>query len=474
MRLRRPFLLACLCFLAANPARTQPSSPAATPSSAVADAAKLCANPYGNINATGWPEGPVYILYHRKDSPRTWAHNPAILAPGLEASSPATARTLVCVEETLEEKGEYVSGEAAYQAHWSSTIVSLAGRAAYRGISAPEFDGDVPPYLKYKSGPGIGKLPLQPFLRWLQLLVDEKVAHFKMRLNWPDSAYGSDYANVSAMAVSQDGSKFVAARQSRSGGSSPIVVFDLASGKPLATLRRDYTPRHIAISGSGNLIATEGMFSHGIDIMDVTTGNPVHKIDAATVETLQFGPGDTLAVSGDSKVVLWDIATEHPIRSVPGAKAIFSPGRGWLLATRSASSLAVNEIDTGRAVAAFPNVGLPPEDKYVLSLDGTALTELQNGDATLFTSESANGTSLTLPSILMDSATIQATRAIAPTKDGIVFAGQGFVGIASRASPSPHYFANGDSYIEKLAVSPGGNLLILESIEGELYLWELL
>jgi WD40 repeat protein len=441
----------------------------------VTNAASLCANPYNSKDfATGWPEGPVYILFHRKSSSHPWARNPAIQALGLEAGSPASAHTLVCIEETLEEKGKYDSGVAAYQPHWDTTIVSLAGRATFRALAAPTFVGEEPPYMKYKTGPGVGKPPVQPLLRWLRLLVDQKVAHFRMRLLWPLEVSGSsDFAGLLALAISSDGTKLAAARQSRNGSSSPIVVFDLNSGRALATLRRDYFPRHMAISKSGNWIATEGMFSHGIDILETSTGNPVRKLDTSTIDSLTFAPDDTLAVAGESKVVFWNIESQSPVRSVAGSRAFQSPGGAWLLAAKDADAITIKEMETGRSVASFPGTSWLLEDQYVLSRDATTLAEESGNGANLYAAGSSRPQRLTLPSILMDSVATESASAIAATPDGAIFAGKGFVGIASAANPQPRFFANGDDYIKKIVVSSDGKLLVLGNNESELYVWEL-
>jgi hypothetical protein len=473
MHCRKPLLWASLCLIAAIPASAQQKK-SAPPASALADAANLCAHPYGEHDyAKGWPEAPVYILYHRKDSPAPWSHNPAIVAPGFEASSPATARTLVCVEETLEEKGKYRSGAIAYLPHWDHiTIVSLADRATYRGISEPSFSGEEPPFVKYQTGPGVGKPPVQPFLRWLRLLADQKVAHFRMRLDWPSEVSGSlDYAGLYALVISSDGTKVAAARQSRRGYFSPLVVFDLASGKPLATLRIEDPPQLIAISKTGKWIATAGEFTHGIDIWETSSGNRVHKLDTPKVSSMLFGPDDALAVSAGGKVTVWEVEPQRPIRSVDGSRAMVSTTGAWLLAARSADTLTITEMESGHSIATFP--GSTRGTQYILSQDGTSLADLSNGDAELFLSDSATAHELTLPSIYMNSPSIKATAAIAATPDGVAFAGQGFVGLASTANPKPRFFANGNSYIRNIAVSADGKLLVLGTIESDLYVWEL-
>lgn len=116
--------------LSAQQAQTKPAHAAAT--SAVSAAAKICDDPYQvREPADGWPEAPVYILFHREKSKAPWSRNPAIRIPGAEAASAAGARTLVCVEESRLEMGRYDSGEAGYTPSWDITLVRLADRKVY-------------------------------------------------------------------------------------------------------------------------------------------------------------------------------------------------------------------------------------------------------------------------------------------------------------------------------------------------------
>ena len=99
---------------------------------ATSAAAKICDDPYAvREDADGWPEGPITILFHHEKSKAPWAHNPAIRVPGLEAATPASARTLVCVEESRIEMGHYDSGEPGYVPSWSTILVRLSDHKVY-------------------------------------------------------------------------------------------------------------------------------------------------------------------------------------------------------------------------------------------------------------------------------------------------------------------------------------------------------
>jgi WD40 repeat protein len=474
MRLREFYLLLFVGLAAATPNAAQqkkavPSAPAQP------DAADTCAHPYsGEGYATGWPEGPAYVLFHREDSKKPWSRNFAVQAPGLIVASPAAARTLVCVEEKLEEKGKYSSGEAAYKPSWAIHVLNLPDRKLYRSVSAPDFEGEDPPLLKTTPGPGIGAEPVKPFLGWLRLLVDQKVARFRFRMDWPNEVSGSeDFAGISAMAISQDGTKVAVARQSRNSATAPITVFDLVTGKPLSTLRAGWGAKHIALSASGNLIATEGVSRSGVEIWDTSTRSVVYRLDSPEPGSLAFEGEATLAVAAGGKATLWDVRTERQLRSVPASRVMAGPGGTLAVARRTPQAITLNEMESGRQMALFPLSRPINGSDYVLSPDGSVMGYLNSGNGAMLLSGESEWQNLELPSIHIDNSSIEAIKAMAPMSNGLVFAGDGFVGVASRGNPKPRFFATGESYVRNAAVSPDGKLLVLGSIESDLYVWEL-
>ena len=292
-----------LCVFAATLAAGQ-AKKAAPASGAASAAAKICENPYDvDGSADGMPEGPVIILFHREKSKAPWAHNPAIRVAGLEAATPASARTIVCVEESRVEMGRYDSGEPGYAPDWDVTLVRAQDRKVY--FMRTGMDGEMPPYVKYKAGAGVGKPPTEIFARWLRLLLEQKVARLKTRLKL------KEYDEVSAMAFSADGSRLAVAQAPRSpssGGTppSPITVFDLATAQPVASMHADYSTGAIAISKSGSMVATE-RYGH-VEIWDVASAQMTRKLETSKVGSLVFGPDDTLGVAGDEKAAVWDVS----------------------------------------------------------------------------------------------------------------------------------------------------------------------
>src|SRR6266567_1757079 len=154
-------------FVALNIYAAPQKKSASTPAASVA--AKICAEPLGE-SADGWPEAPITILFHREDSKAPWARNPAIKAPGLEATSPASARTVACVEESLEETGKYDNGISAYQASWRVTLVRLADHKLF--FISTSFEGEKPPGMMLQRGENIGKRPVESVVQWLRLIAE--------------------------------------------------------------------------------------------------------------------------------------------------------------------------------------------------------------------------------------------------------------------------------------------------------------
>src|SRR5258708_2112208 len=364
-RMRNACWYFLICLLSARLVVAQQKK--ATPPAAASAAAKICAEPYAVTgNADGWPEGPVTILFHREKSKAPWSRNPAIKLPGLEATTPASARTVVCVEESLLEMGRYDSGEAGYAPSWDITLVRMSDHKAY--FSRTGFFGDNPPGMKFQRGAGIGKPPIEPFVNWLRLIVGQKVAQLKMRLA------SKSYEDTSALAFSPDGAKLAMAQQARSSSSgaappSPITVFDLTNGKVIATLVPSIWAHHLAFSKSGNMIAADGFMK--VEVWDIGAGKVVHKFEAPEVESLEFAPDGSLAIAGGDQATLWDVASERKLRTAAGAYLELSSTGKWLVAKRERTGLTVQEFESGQAVSKFPVIGR--ETKFAISDDGRAL-----------------------------------------------------------------------------------------------------
>ena len=481
-------LLASVWFLAVTTASAQqPTHPPASPVPPAV--AKLCDNTNGPGLADGFPEGPVYILLHRENSKAPWARNPAIQAPGLDVANPANARTLVCVEESRSEVGKYDTGESGYQASWYVSLVRLSDGKMY-SVSPPSFDGANPPMEKYTPGAATGKPPIQPFLRWLRLLVDQKLANFVVHIPAIKETYnGQDamFENVAAMAFSRDDTKLVVAllpHETVEGGTppTPLVVYDVAASKPITTLYLDYTPWRVAINNSGSLIAAD-RYGTAITIWDVASSQIVHKFDTGLsfdsghLESLLFGPNGSssdgaLAFAGVERAVVWDVSSERQVLSGTGSQIMLAAAGAWLVASRTSSGTTINELQSGRQIASFP--AIEQNKDFFASPGGAVVTSEKYYETSIamFTNGGAQR-DLTLPSIKMDETDYGRIEGITPTADGFAYVGDCFVGLASIADPEVHFFATDIDYIKSVAVSPDGKLLVIGDNMGNLSIWRL-
>ncbi|HET6843887.1 MAG TPA: WD40 repeat domain-containing protein [Candidatus Angelobacter sp.] len=453
------YVLVCVFAASVTGAQAKKAAAGATPGAA----ARLCADPYSLPTATdSWPQGPVMFLFHRENSKAPWARNPVIKAPGLEAASAASARTVVCVEESLSEKGKYDSGEPGYTADWSITLVDISGKRLY--FTRTGFYGEDPPFLKFHRGPAVGKRPVEAMVSWLRLVVNQKVARLRMRLRTEASE------EISAMAFSADNTRLVAAQEARSRSDStppsPITIFDLATRKAVTTLIPRFPARYIAISKSGNMIAADAFRS--IEVWDIASGKITHTLSAPEIASLAFGPDDCLAVAGGNQAVLWNVANESKIKSVSGSYMVLSPAGLWLVAKKEANSLVVTELDTGKTVSSFPKFS--GQEKLAISKDGSAAATFSLVHSALFVAGNPQAQSLAAPG-----PGLGMMYSIMPTRDGVITGnGDGVVGVASSASAEPRFLGTDHLSIRSVAVSPDGKLLAVGDSFGAISIWELL
>ena len=459
--MKKAFVYLCLSIASLAWGQAKKAAPVGGATSA---AANICNDPFaGGENADGWPEGPVTILFHHEKSKAPWAHNPAIRVAGLEAASPASARTVVCVEESQVEMGHYDSGEPGYVPSWGTILVRLSDRKVY--FMGRTLDGEMPPQVKYNQGAGVGKPPTEIFVRWMRLLLDQKVARFKLRLKW------KEYAEVSAMAFSGDGSRLAVAQASRrplDGGTppSPITVFDLATGKPVATMHADYSTDAIAVSKSGSMVATERYGQ--VEIWDVASGQMTQKLETSKVRSMVFGPNDLLGVAGDEKAAVWDVSGNRVVRSGTGSVVELSPEGAWLTMEKTANGFTVRELESGRELASFPSACGDPY-KCLPSRDGKMMARWSSLGGALYSSGNREGKNLSLPNL-----GVGIVYAAAPTGDGFVIANNdGIAGFVSANAPEPRAFATDMTSIKALAVSPDGKLVALGDSSGMVEVWEL-
>jgi hypothetical protein len=450
-----------LCLLAAVSMAAQPKK--ATPATApVSAAAKICDDPYAVTEpADGWPEGPVQILFHREKSKLPWARNPAIRIAGLEAAVPAKAHTLVCVEESRLEMGRYESGEPGYAPSWQVTLVRMPDRKVYflRG----GLYGEMPPYVKYNRGAGVGKAPTEAFVSWMRTLFEQKVARLKQRLKL------KEYHDVSALDFSADGSRLAVAQETRSTSDgtppTPVTVFDLATGNPVAFMHVDFATRGLGLSKTGNTLALNRY--GGIQIWDVATQKLARKLETNNVESLMFGPDDRLAVAGKDSSAIWDITANRALHTGKGSVVQLTPEGTWLVLAKAPKNCSVTELESGRELGRFACSA--DYDRYAISGDGKSVIGMSILGATIYT---VGGTQMQYPSLPnLGVGTLSATAA---ARDGFVVANHdGIAGLVSVASPQARAFATDLSAIKAVAVSRDGKSIALGDSSGHVEVWEL-
>ena len=451
----------CVCLLGASlaPAQTKKATPPPAPASA---AAKICDDAYQvDQPADGWPEGPVQILFHREKSKLPWAHNPAIRIAGLEAAVPARARTLVCVEESRVEMGKYDSGEPGYAPSWHVTLVRPSDRKVY--FERGGFYGEMPPYVKYNRGAGVGKPPTEAFADWMRALFEQKVARLKQRLKL------KDFTDVSALDFSADGTRLAVAQEPRSSSSgtppSPVTVFDLASGSPVASMHVDFLVGELGLSKTGSTLALNRY--GGIQIWDVATQKLDRKLETNNVESLMFGPDDRLAVAGKDSSAIWDVTGNRALRTGKGSVVQLTPEGTWLVLAKSPKNCSVSELESGRELGRF--ACSPDHDRYAIARDGKSVIGSSILGARIY---AVGGPQTQYPSL--PNLGVGTMGAIAATRDGFIVTNHdGFAGVASLAAPDARAFATDLSAIKAAAVSHDGKLLALGDSSGHVEIWEL-
>lgn len=452
----------CVCLLTAALAAAQAKK--GTPAAGAAPAAgKICDNPYEvDGTAEGWPEGPVQVLFHREKSKLPWSHNPAIRIPGVEAAVPAKARTLVCIEESRLEMGKYESGEPGYAPAWDVTLVRLPDRKVYFGRSG--FYGEMPPYIKYNRGAGVGKPPTEAFVRWVRLVFGQKVARLKLRLK------SKEYMEVSAMDFSADGSRLAVAQEPRStlDGTppTPVTVFDLTNGQAVASMHVDFSIHELALSKTGSTLVLNRY--GGLQVWDVATQKLSRKLETNNVESLMFGPDDRLGVAGKENAAIWDVTANRALHTGKGSVVQLSPEGTWLVLSRAPKNCSVSELESGRELGSFACGA--DQDKYALSGDGKSAIGSSILGARIYAIGAAQTQYPSLPNL-----GVGTLSAVAATRDAFVMANHdGIAGIVSAAAPEARAFATDLGAIHAIAVSRDGKLVALGDSSGTVEIWEVL
>ncbi|HXB22810.1 MAG TPA: WD40 repeat domain-containing protein [Candidatus Solibacter sp.] len=436
--------------------RTRPKT--AAPATGLA---RVCDDPYnGEELKTGWPQPPAYVLFKRANS-KVWGPNLRVKLPGMQAATPATAHTLVCVEEHRLEMGNYESGAKAYTPSWDVYLLRLPDRAIYfqkGGI----FGGDAP-FIKWHPGAGVGSQPVSQLQEWLRLVLKSDVARLKLSLPFTSAD------KVRQMAFSGDGTRLVVAREPYH-YSTPqpdlkkyplVTVFDVASGQPVADIPVEDEPSAVAIAENGELVATEH-YGHP-QIWNVSSRSIVQKISADGVRSLAFGADGNLGIGMKERVAVFNPGTGTELFSSPGSRISYGDGH-WIAI--SGDGKTTYEVRSAQPIAHFAAT----DKEVVASVDGRSeLTRSVLSAQVRWAGKESEY--VDMPSIGNEGT--GRVSAIASSPSGFVVGGNdGIVALLSSGSNS-RLFATDHSQIESLAVSRDGKQLAVGDSSGKVSLWEL-
>jgi hypothetical protein len=458
----RFLLFAFLCFaLVAGSMAQQRTSARGKGAAPVTGLAKVCEDPYnGEELKAAWPQAPIYLLFKRANS-KVWGANASIKLPGMQAPTPASAHTLVCILEEHLEMGSYESGARAYTPSWDVYLIRLPDHGIYfqkTGI----FGGNAPS-IKWHPGAGVGSQPVLQLQEWLRLVLKTDVAGFRLRFPYTSSDKVRQIVfsgNGARIAVSHEPYHYSSPQPD--GKKLPLVsIFDVASGQKIADIPVEGETEAVALSENGELIATEH-YGHP-QVWDVSSGGVIRKIPVDAVRSLAFGADGNLGVGTKEQAMVFNPRTGDQVFSGPGRWVQYSKER-WIAA--SADGASIYDLRSGQPIAHFPAT----DGRLAISGDG--LSEFTF--SILHTEVRWAGKKaeyVEMPSI--GSEGTGRVSAVASSPNGFVAGSND--GIVALLSPSgaTKLFATDHSQIEALAVSPDGKLLSVGDSSGKVSLWEL-
>jgi len=464
MRTIRSLLLAVLCVALISVSMAQQRATPAKKGPAAAPAAglgKVCEDPYaGRELKSAWPQAPVYLLFKRANS-KVWGPNPRIKLPGLQAATPAAAHTLVCIEETRLEMGQYESGAKAYTPSWDVYVLSQPDHGVYfqkGGI----FGGNAP-YIKWHPGAGVGAQPVSQLQEWLRLLFQPAVAGLKLRMPYTSSDKVRQLVfsgNGARLAVSHEPYHY-SSPQTGLKKNPLLTVFDVATGQKIADIPIEAETDAVALSDDGALIAIEH-YGHP-EVWDVSSQTVLKKLSADSVRSLAFAADGNLGVGTKDRVLVFNPRTGDQVFSGPGHWVQYSQGR-WI--SISADGASTFDLRSGQLIAQFPKT----DGTLAVTADG-----LSEFAFYILHSEvrwaGKKPDYIDIPSI--GSEGTGRVSAVTASRDGFIAGSND--GLVALLSPSgtTKLFATDHSQIEALAVSANGKLLSIGDSAGSVTLWEL-
>jgi WD40 repeat protein len=172
------------------------------------------------------------------------------------------------------------------------------------------------------------------------------------------------------------------------GINSPLYLWDVETGRHLHTLKyHTVGVMAVAFSKDGSLIATSGI-DNKLRLWDAKTGKDITKQELNLTGhgyALAFSPDGKHLLVGSTKLEMYDVETQKPIKPKPGYfaeteknqffhTAVWSPKGKYVAAACDGAGVRVWEADTGNLVRSLPvpytvhrtRFAFSPDDKLIL------------------------------------------------------------------------------------------------------------
>lgn len=145
-----------------------------------------------------------------------------------------------------------------------------------------------------------------------------------------------------------------------SGGESGVIkVWDLKTGKELHKFNHPGTIWGLAFSPDSTILAS-GTLNQSIKLWNLIDGKELGNLNDVLVESLAFSPdGKLLAIGTDYKIILWDVVSKKPIKTLvfdlrggeglSGIQGVLFSPDGKMIAAADADNIAmVWEVSSGK------------------------------------------------------------------------------------------------------------------------------